>query len=310
MEIGEGEIFGIIGKSGAGKSTLVRCINYLEKPTSGSIIFDGCELSALTRAQLYKARQSMGMIFQQFNLLMQRNALDNIRFPMEVAGWKRKDARARAYELLELVNLPDKADSYPAQLSGGQRQRVAIARAIALNPKVLLCDEATSALDPETTRGVLSLLRDINRSLNITIVVITHEMHVMETLCQRVSILDESHVVETGAVGEVFSNPKSSAARRLVYPDGEIHGQFSNNPGNRCCRIVFDGNSSFEPVIADLVLHFRHRINIMFADTRDIGGKAYGQIVVQLPEDGIIAGRMLEYIRHRGLRAEEVNDLV
>ncbi|MCL2035528.1 MAG: methionine ABC transporter ATP-binding protein [Oscillospiraceae bacterium] len=309
LEIGEGEIFGIIGKSGAGKSTLVRCINYLEKPTSGSIAFDGRELSGLTKPELYKARQSMGMIFQQFNLLMQRSALGNIRFPMEVAGWKKKDAVARARELLELVGIPDKAESYPSQLSGGQRQRVAIARAIALNPKILLCDEATSAIDPETSRGVLSLLRDINRRFGITIVVITHEMQVIESLCTRVAVLDKSRIVETGIVSEVFANPKNAATRRLIYPDGDVLGRFSGMSG-RCCRIVFDGSSSFEPVIADLVLHFRQRINIMFADTRNIDGKAYGQMVVQLPEGGDIAARMLEYIKQRGLSAEEVSDIV
>lgn len=308
LEIGEGEIFGIIGKSGAGKSTLARCINYLERPTSGDIVFDRRSLSTLTRPELYKARQSMGMIFQQFNLLMQRTALDNICFPMEVAGWKRGDAKARARELLELVALPDKAGSYPSQLSGGQRQRVAIARAIALNPKILLCDEATSALDPETTRGVLSLLHDINRRFGITMVVITHEMNVIESLCQSVAILDLSRVAETGPVAEVFTNPKSVAARRLFYPDGEAHAQFPTK-GGRCCRIVFDGNSSFEPVIADLVLSFKQKINIMFADTRDIDGKAYGQMVIQLPEDELVAGRMLDYIRSRGLGAEEVRDL-
>lgn len=309
LDIAKGEIFGIIGKSGAGKSTLVRCINYLETPTDGRIVFDGQDLSALTRPQLYKARQSMGMIFQQFNLLMQRNSVENICFPLEVAGWSGKDAKARALELLELVDLPNKAKSYPSQLSGGQRQRIAIARAIALNPKVLLCDEATSALDPETTRGVLALLRDVNRRFGITIVVITHEMQVIETLCQKVAILDDKRVAETGTVSEVFANPKSQAARRLVFPEGDSHARFPET-GGHFCRIVFDGNSSFEPIIADLVLQFKQRVNIMFADTRNINGKAHGQIVIQLPEDGVTAVRMLEYIRQRGLVAEEVHDLV
>jgi D-methionine transport system ATP-binding protein len=220
LKINAGEIFGIIGRSGAGKSTLVRCINFLERPDSGEVLFDGQPLSGLTQPQLYQTRQSMGMIFQQFNLLMQRNALDNVCFPLEVAGVKRRAAKARARELLELVGLPEKAGSYPSRLSGGQRQRVAIARAIALNPKVLLCDEATSALDPETTRGVLALLRDINRSFGITIVVITHEMQVVEAICGRVAILDECRVAEEGPVSEVFANPKTAAAKRLVYPGG------------------------------------------------------------------------------------------
>jgi D-methionine transport system ATP-binding protein len=219
LSIKNGEIFGIIGRSGAGKSTLVRCINYLERPTSGDILFDGEALGGVSMPRLYKLRQCMGMIFQQFNLLMQRNALDNICFPMEVAGFKRKEAKTRASELLELVGLPDKAESYPAQLSGGQRQRVAIARAIALNPKVLLCDEATSALDPETTRGVLGLLKDINRMSGVTVVVITHEMQVVRALCDRVAILDDARVAEIGPVAEVFAAPKTRAGRKLVYPD-------------------------------------------------------------------------------------------
>ena len=307
LEIQEGEIFGIIGKSGAGKSTLVRCINYLEKPTKGKIFFDGCDLSALTNPELYRVRQSMGMIFQQFNLLMQRTALKNVCFPLEIAGWNKQKAVERAKELLELVKMPDKMESYPNQLSGGQRQRVAIARAIALNPRILLCDEATSALDPETTRGVLSLLRDINKQFNITIVIITHEMHVIEELCQRVAILDKSKVVEIGTMEEVFSRPKSSIAKKLIFPDGE---NWNFLLGKRCCRIVFDGNSSFEPIIADVVLRFKQKINILFADTKNIDGQAFGQIVIQLPDDEEVADKMLAYIRSQGLKAEEAENFV
>jgi D-methionine transport system ATP-binding protein len=303
LSIEKGEIFGVIGKSGAGKSTLVRCINYLERPTAGEIIFDGSSLSSLTPPQLYEIRKSMGMVFQQFNLMMQRTALDNVCFPLRIAGRSKQEARKRATELLELVGMPDKAGAYPAQLSGGQRQRVAIARAIALNPKALLCDEATSALDPETTRGILALLRSINEEFGITIVVITHEMHVVETICRRVAILDSSRVAETGTVTDVFSNPKSPAARKLVYPEDELAG---SRTGDKRCRIVFDGVSSFEPLISDMVLHFRRRVNILFADTRNINGTAYGQMVVQLPEDDEVAGRMMEYIRAKGLKAEEV----
>jgi D-methionine transport system ATP-binding protein len=189
LDIFAGEIFGVIGRSGAGKSTLARCFNLLERPTSGEIFFGGTELTSLKPAELYKARQSMGMIFQQFNLLMQRNVLDNVCFPLEIAGVKRADARKRAAELLDVVGLADKAKAYPAKLSGGQKQRVAIARAIAPNPKVLLCDEATSALDPETTDEILELLADINKRFGITIVIITHEMRVIETLCTRVAVI-------------------------------------------------------------------------------------------------------------------------
>lgn len=220
LSIEEGEVFGVIGKSGAGKSTLVRCINFLERPTSGEIIFDGVRLSSLSKKELYHTRQSMGMIFQQFNLLAQRTTLRNICFPLEVAGWDKGKARRRAHELLELVGMRDKADAYPAQLSGGQRQRVAIARAIAAQPRILLCDEATSALDPETTRGVLALLKDINARYGITVIVITHEMPVIEQIATRLAVLDEGRIVETGRTSEVFTAPKSEAARRLlIHPE-------------------------------------------------------------------------------------------
>ncbi len=307
LEIQPGEIFGIIGMSGAGKSTLVRCMNILEQPTAGSVIYDGRDLTRLTRSELYRVRQSIGMIFQQFNLLLQRTALDNVCFPLEIAGTDKKEARRRAGELLEVVGISDKKGAYPAQLSGGQRQRVAIARALATSPKVLLCDEATSALDPATTRGVLALLKDINQRLGITIVVITHEMRVIEQICQRVAIIDESRIVETGSVQEIFSHPKSAAARRLIYPDGQTEEW---KAGSKRCRIVFDGSSSFEPVIANMVLEFSQPVNILFADTEDIGGKAFGQMVIQLPEQDDIARRMIPYLRSKGLTVEEAeNDI-
>jgi D-methionine transport system ATP-binding protein len=219
IAIEQGEIFGIIGRSGAGKSTLVRCINYLERPTAGDVYFEGKAMSSLTKSGLYKARQSMGMIFQQFNLLEQRTALKNVRYPMEIAGWSKQEADRRAAELLDLVNMGDKKKSYPSQLSGGQRQRVAIARAIATGPKVLLCDEATSALDPETTKGVLDLLDEINREYGITIVIITHELSVIEYICDRVAILDKSRVVEEGPVLSILQNPQSDTGKSFVKPE-------------------------------------------------------------------------------------------
>ena len=307
LEIREGEIFGIIGMSGAGKSTLVRCMNFLERPTRGTVYFNGEDLSHLTKKELYKIRQSMGMIFQQFNLLMQRTVVGNVCFPLEIAGVDKKTARERAEELLALVGISEKADSYPSQLSGGQRQRVAIARALATNPKVLLCDEATSALDPATTRGVLMLLKDINKRLGITVVVITHEMRVIEEICSRVAILDSSRIAEAGSVEEIFTRPKTAAAKRLVFPEDPSMGKLS---GTRCCRIVFNGNSSFEPVIAGMVLDFRQVINILFADTKNIDGKAFGQIVIQLPDNELLADRMMEYLRSKNLVAEEVEGYV
>ena len=307
LDIMEGEIFGIIGMSGAGKSTLVRCLNFLEMPTMGTVYFDGQDLATLSQKELYKVRQSMGMIFQQFNLLMQRNVLKNVCFPLEIAGVRKTEAEARALELLELVGLSDKASAYPSQLSGGPKQRVAIARALANNPKVILCDEATSALDPATTKGILALLKDINRRLGITIVIITHEMSVVEEICQRVAIIDNRRIAEVGYVQDIFTRPATEAARRLVFPEGERVDHFTSS---RCCRIVFNGSSSFEPVIANMVLEFRQTVNIIFADTRNIDGKAFGQIVIQLPEDKLTGEKMMAYLRNRGLTVEEVRDFV
>ena len=306
LDIYEGEIFGIIGMSGAGKSTLVRCMNFLEKPTSGTVVFDGKELGMLSGAELGRMRQQMGMIFQQFNLLMQRTTIGNICFPLEIAGVPKAQAKARAAELLELVGLSDKASAYPAQLSGGQKQRVAIARALATNPKVLLCDEATSALDPNTTRSILTLLKDINTRLGVTVVIITHEMAVIEEVCQRVAIIFDSAIAEVGEVGEIFLNPQSDAAKSLVYPEGKPILSF----GSRCCRIVFDGSSSFEPVVANMVLECKEPVNIMFADTKDIDGKAFGQIVVQLPLNKEVADKMIAYLRSKNLTVEEVDENV
>lgn len=305
--INEGEIFGIIGLSGAGKSTLVRCINYLERPTSGTVIFNGTDLSAIKKQELLKIRQSMGMIFQQFNLLMQRNALQNICFPLEIAGVPKKEARSRAMELLEVVGLSDKAKAYPTQLSGGQKQRIAIARALATNPKVLLCDEATSALDPTTTRSILSLLKKINQELGITVIVITHEMSVIEEICNRVAIIDHSKLAEIGEVEDVFIRPKSKIARQLVFSD-ETH--IETFVGEYKCRIIFDGRTSFEPVIANMILECRASVNILFADTRDIDGRAFGQMIIQLPDDEISRKRIFGYLDLNQIPYEEVTDHV
>ncbi|HWT26596.1 MAG TPA: ATP-binding cassette domain-containing protein [Mobilitalea sp.] len=307
LSIYEGEIFGIIGLSGAGKSTLVRCINFLERPTAGAVIFNGEDLAALREKELLKARQSMGMIFQQFNLLMQRNALQNICFPMEIAGVPKNEAKKRAKELLEIVGLADKAEAYPSQLSGGQKQRIAIARALATNPKVLLCDEATSALDPTTTRSILSLLKEINRKLGITVIVITHEMSVIEEICSRVAIIDKSHIAEIGEVEEVFVRPKSRIAKQLVF-SGETH--IEHFEGKNKCRIIFDGRTSFEPVIANMVLECKTPVNILFADTKDIDGKAFGQMVIQLPDDEASSKRIYSYLQTNQIPYEEVKEHV
>ncbi len=303
LNVERGDIFGIIGMSGAGKSSLVRCINLLEKPTGGNVIFDGQDMLTISPAELRTARRSIGMIFQQFNLLMQRTALKNVSFPLEAAGVPKKKASARAAELLGTVGLTEWANSYPSQLSGGQKQRVAIARALATEPKMLLCDEATSALDPTTTRSILRLLQDINRKYGITILIITHQMNVIEEICSKVAILADGRVAESGSVRDIFANPKSEAAKKLVLPDA---GSEKHTLGRRLARLVFDGVDSCEPVLAQLVLHFQAEVNIMHADTRDLNGKAVGQMLLQLPENQELGDRMLEFCRARGLTAEEV----
>lgn len=307
LEIEAGEIFGIIGASGAGKSTLVRCLNLLEKPTDGHVYFEDVDLATLNAKELNKARQSISMIFQQFNLLMQRNVLKNVMFPMEIAKVPKEERKKRAMELLELVGLSDKARVYPAQLSGGQKQRVAIARALANNPKVLLCDEATSALDPTTTREVLQLIKEINQKLGITVVIITHEMMVIESICNRVAIIAESRIAELGPVKDIFAKPATEAGRRLVYPDGERNIDFGNS---RCIRIVFDGRSSFEPVIANMILDCKEPVNIIYANTKNINGTATGEMVIQLAKDDKVFDKVFTYLKARNLSVEEVKSYV
>ena len=300
----KGDIFGIIGQSGAGTSTLVRCSNMLERPSGGSVMFEGRDMCRLGSRDLQIARRSMGMIFQQFNLLMQRTAEENVCFPLELAGVKKDEARKRAGELLELVKLSDRAHAYPSQLSGGQKQRVAIARALATNPKVLLCDEATSALDPATTESILTLIKDINRRLGITAVIITHEMSVIEKICNQVAIISHGRIAESGSVEEVFFHPRTEEARQLVIPEAM---QPERMPHERLYRIIFNGRSSFEPVIGNLVLECGVPVNIMYADTRDIGGTAFGQMVLQLPDDEAVVRRILAFAESKGLMLEEMN---
>lgn len=308
LDIHKGEIYGIIGMSGAGKSTLVRCLNFLEKPTSGTVIIEGRDLSALSNRQLRTERTEIAMIFQHFNLLMQRSVLDNVCFPLEIIGQNKAKARARAKELLEIVGLTEKENAYPAQLSGGQKQRVAIARALANNPKILLCDEATSALDPTTTKSILALLKEINDKYGITIVIITHEMAVVQEICTHVGIIDDGRLAESGAVEEVFARPKSKAAKKLVYQGGSE--KYEEMQGKRCIRIVFSKNSSFEPVIGNMVLACKAPANILLADTRDIGGVAHGHMILQLPEDKLAAEKMIQYLKERNLEVEELEEYV
>ena len=303
LTIPDGEIFGIIGISGAGKSTLVRCINLLERPTDGDVIIDGKSMTAMSEKDLLRMRRSIGMIFQNFNLLEQRTVLANVCFPMEISGVARKDARKKALELLKIVSLEDRTRSYPSQLSGGQKQRVAIARALATDPKYLLCDEATSALDPNTTRQILDLLKQINRDLGVTIVVITHEMKVIDRICDSVAVIDSSHIAEVGKVSEVFTSPKTQIARDLIIPkDSNI----ISTAGGRKIRLTFDGEQKTnEPLISRMVLECGAPVNILFADTRIFEGVIYGHMVIELPNEAHEAEKLTYWLTSNQVKWEE-----
>ncbi|NLG25967.1 MAG: ATP-binding cassette domain-containing protein [Clostridiales bacterium] len=303
LQIQRGDIYGIIGLSGAGKSTLIRCMNRLDEPTEGEIRIDGRDILMMNKKELRQMRRSVGMIFQQFNLLMQRTVAKNVRYPMEIARTPRARIDERVKELLEIVGLSDKANAYPAQLSGGQKQRVAIARALACDPQVLLCDEATSALDPMTTQSILRLLQDINRTLGITIVVITHEMAVIRQICTRVAILDGGSIAEEGSVDEVFTHTRSAAGRRLFgIPSAEERA----TPAAPALRVVFGGELVDDPIIARLVLHLGQPISILAADVRELNGAQYGQMIIRRPDDDALCAKAIKYLRDTGLTVEEV----
>lgn len=319
LSIESGDIYGIIGMSGAGKSTLVRCINFLEVPTKGRVLINGKSLGDYTSRELRKQREDIGMIFQHFNLLMQKNVLENVCFPLYIQGKSKKDARKRAKELLDIVGLGDRTGAFPAQLSGGQKQRVAIARALASDPKILLCDEATSALDPQTTSSILALLKDINQRFNITIVIITHQMSVVREICSHVAIVKGGEVAEQGTVEDIFTHPKTAVARELlkndVGDDGEekrgtaAGGKEIIKSGEKI-RIVFSENSAFEPVIANLILNFNEPVNILKADTKNVGGVAKGEMVLEFASDCTKNKEMKQYLLDRGLEIEEVSEHV
>lgn len=283
LTIEDGDIYGVIGLSGAGKSTLVRCINLLERPTEGQVIVDGEDLTTVSKKRLLEIRKNIGMIFQHFNLLEQRNVLANVCLPLELSGVKKQEAIARAEELLNLVGLADKKLSYPSQLSGGQKQRVAIARALATSPKYLLCDEATSALDPSTTLSILNLLRDINKALGVTVVIITHEMKIIEKICTKVAIIDQSEIAECGDVAEVFAAPKSEIAKALILPD--LIRSIPSNDSAKKLRLIFRGEESSSPILSELILKCNVPANILFADTKNIDGKLYGHMILTLPNN-------------------------
>ena len=303
LSILKGDIHGIIGMSGAGKSTLIRCVNRLDTPTEGRILIDGRDILAMNSRDLRATRKRVSMIFQQFNLLMQKTVARNVRYPLEIAGVPRAKANERVKELLEIVGLSHKADAYPAQLSGGQKQRVAIARALASDPEVLLCDEATSALDPMTTQSILSLLKDINERLGITIVVITHEMAVIRQICNRVTIIDGGNIVEEGTVDEVFTHTRSAAGRRLF---GVVSSEEKEAP-RAAVRIIFDGDQTDEPVLSNFIIKTGMAVNILSADVHQLKGKQYGQMLLAMPESYADRDRLISGLREMGLTVEEVH---
>ncbi len=295
LTVNDGDIYGIIGMSGAGKSTLVRCINMLERPTEGSVLLDGRDLGALSKKEMQGVRREVTMIFQSFNLLMQSTCLQNVMFPLKLIRTPKAEAEARARELLNTVGLPDKANVYPAQLSGGQQQRVAIARALATRPRVLLCDEATSALDPKTTQSILELIRQINRDTGITVIVITHQMSVVQEICNRVAILEHGSVVEEGDVSQVFSRPRAAATRALVFPDMP-EGQMSSGYG-QLVRLIFEGSVTIDkPLIASMAMECGIAANILGASTRTVGKREYGYMLIEIPGGPDELARALKYI--------------
>ena len=315
LDIEAGDIYGIIGMSGAGKSTLVRCINHIEVPTEGTVIVQDKDLSKLSEKELRKQREHIGMIFQHFNLLMQKSVLENVCFPLFIQGKSKAEAKKKAYELLDIVGLKDRAKAYPSQLSGGQKQRVAIARALASDPQILLCDEATSALDPQTTSSILALLQDINKRFGITIVVITHQMAVVREICNRVAIMKDGQVVENGSTVEIFNHPKSEVARELLRKDdggdttGDDQQTASQIQDGTKIRIVFTENSAFEPVIANMILTFKEPINILKAATKNVGGVAKGEMILEIPNGSTNVKAMEQYLIDRGLEIEELSEI-
>lgn len=316
LTINEGEIFGIIGLSGAGKSTLVRCINMLEKPTSGKVIVDGKEMTALGEEQLRKARQNIGMIFQHFNLLSSRTVFGNIAFPLEIQGLDKAAIQKKVEPLLDLVGLKDRADHYPSQLSGGQKQRVGIARALASNPKVLLCDEATSALDPQTTESILNLLRDINKRLHITIVMITHQMNVVKEICDRVAVIENGEIIEQGSMVDIFTNPQKATTREFVasiqhndLPDFvrklDIHKDYK--AGDKALvSLSFIGDSAGEPIVSVLIKEYDTNVNILTANIENLQDTPFGTLLIEVEGDEAHLKKALDYLHERKVKDEVI----
>ena len=317
LDIAKGEIYGIIGLSGAGKSTLVRCINMLERPTGGKVIVDGKDMTALTDSELREARKDIGMIFQHFNLLSSATVYDNIAFPLKLAGKSDREIKAKVEPLLKLVGLEAKAGQYPSQLSGGQKQRVGIARAFASEPKVLLCDEATSALDPQTTKAILELIRDINKKLQLTVVVITHEMQVIKDICDKVAVIDKGVIAEQGTVLEVFTNPQQPITKEFIsvllsndLPAAFRGGKISPEPAEDAyllMRLTFIGESADDPVIADMIRKFPEvETTLLFGNLDHIKSTPFGRMIIGLRGENSQVQAALDYLKSRDLKEEVI----
>lgn len=318
LTVEKGEIFGIIGLSGAGKSTLIRCINMLEKPSTGNIFVDKQDITNLNRQELHIVRQKIGMIFQQFNLLSSRNIFDNIMFPLEIAKVPHQEAKKKVNELLELVGLVDKARVYPDQLSGGQKQRVGIARALANDPKLLLSDEATSALDPQTTRSILKLLKDINKQLNLTILLITHDMNVIKQICDRVAVIADSKIVEVGDVLNIFSNPSTETSRSFIstvfnkeVPEEIVHRFNTNNNGtsSKLIRVSFIGESAGEPIMSAMLQKFPIKANILYGNIDRVKDTPFGNLTLELIGEPAIIDNSISFLHQKGLEIEVLQNV-
>lgn len=317
LHIDKGEIFGVVGQSGAGKSTLIRCVNLLENPTSGKVTVDGRELTALSSADLLSARHDMGMIFQHFNLLSSRTVFDNVGLPLELAGLSKADIKAKVEPLLELTGLSDKGQHYPAQLSGGQKQRVAIARALSSEPKVLLSDEATSALDPKTTESILALLKNINRELGVTILMITHEMDVVKSVCDKVALLEYGKLVEVAEVDNFFADPQSDLGKRFVAQSQqfELPPHIAETLVQRgagkypVVKLAFHGNHVDDPVISSIARKFDVDVNIIQAKVEHIRTTNLGLMIAELIGEPKQTQSALDYLAKQPLQLEVLGDV-
>lgn len=316
LHINKGEIYGIIGLSGAGKSTLVRCINLLERPTSGVVTVDGQDITAMSESQLRQARKSIGMIFQHFNLLSSATVYDNVAFPLRLVNAPKEKIHKKVMELLELVGLANKADQYPSQLSGGQKQRVGIARALASEPKILLCDEATSALDPQTTKAILQLIKDINAKLKLTVVVITHEMQVIKDICDKVAVIDKGVIAEKGRVLDVFTNPQQPITKEFIsvllsndLPVGFREREVKAEPfpdSLLLIRLTFIGESANEPVISKLIKNFDLEVGILFGSLDDIKDVPFGRLIISLDGSQEEIDKAMSYVEKQELKVEVI----